>query len=175
MCTGLRVQPAQLSHPRALPYTWCPLVVNSCAVRFVCLAVWRWPHRRSTALADVLGTWLQTLAAARAALRTTWFVAMYCFRQPLPGRRLRPLLFYAASGTRQAAAPTGSSLHPRTRQHAAPPLQTLAGRTIGELDDEGYELRRSRRATGARGCRVSQHHTQPLRECPRRPAPASQA
>ena len=87
--TNLRGQPLLLTHPLAHSYTWCPFVVNNTRSVICLTGGLEVASQTLPAPADVPGTWLHSRAAARGALRTTWFVATHCFRQPSPGRRLR--------------------------------------------------------------------------------------
>ena len=125
--TFLREQPLLLTHPLALSYTWCPFVVINTRSAICLTGGLEVAFQTLPAPADVPGTWLQSRAAARGALRTTWFVATHCFRQPLPGRRLRLLVFYAASGTspdrsdRESPAPTDSPKRRTTSPDARGP------------------------------------------------------
>ena len=142
--TFLRVQPLLLTHPPALSYTWCPFVeINTRSV--ICLTGGlEVAFQTLPAPADVPGTWLQSRAAARGALRTTWFVATHCFRQPLPGRRLRLLAALRRPGLRQDTL-TGSLLHPRApntphhlsrRSRAGPSVSTMMKTmSCADLDD----------------------------------------
>ena len=88
-----------------------------------------------------MGTRLNTLAAARAAFRTTWYEALHCFSAFTWSASLASPCSPCASGTSPGRSDR-ERLHLRvcsTTPHHY--LQTLAGRTIGEHDFGDYELR----------------------------------
>ena len=132
---------------------------------------------RSTALADVVGTWLHTLAAARAALSNPLVRGPALPHQPSTSSASPCPCAPPLHPVRPQAALTGGRLHlGACPLRAALHLQKLAGWNIGELVCEEHKLRSPAIAQQEPAAAESSlHHTQPLRECPRRPAPTSQA